>query len=74
MQLFPCPSEIIEKNQILKNKGVIRLFFWPQLNMTVKFPVQKVGLEKKSGFCFSNLLYKGLEKVRKYGFAKFRYL
>ncbi len=36
--------------------------------------VQKVRLKKKSGFCFSDLPHKILQQVRKYFFAKFRYL
>ncbi len=41
--------------------------------MKIKFPVQKVGFKKKSGFCFSDLLYKTLQQVRKYVFANLRY-
>ncbi len=45
--------------------------FLPQLKMAIKFPVKKVGLEKKkSGFCFSNLPHKILQQEQKYRFAK----
>ena len=46
-------SEILAKNGICKNKGENKLFcFYSQLKMTIKFFVQKVGLEKKFGVNF----------------------
>ena len=57
----------------IREKNTKFFCFRPQLNMKIKFPVQKVGFKKKSGFCFSDLLYKTLQQVRKYVFANLRY-